>query len=153
GPDQRKRRQVELDRAGSRTFADHDVDLELLERGIEDFLDDRRKAVDLVDEQHVVRLEVGEKRGEIARSLQHRARGLPQVHAQLVGDDVRQSGLAQAWRAKEQDVIERFLALHRRLDENAELRANLLLADVVGERTRTQGALQRFFLRARRRGG
>ena len=48
-------------------FADHDVDLEVLERRIEDLLDDRRQPVDLVDEQHVARLEVGEDRGEVAR--------------------------------------------------------------------------------------
>ena len=35
-------------------FADHDVDLEILERRIEDLLDDRRQPMDLVDEQHVV---------------------------------------------------------------------------------------------------
>jgi len=29
--------------------------------------------VDLVDEQHVVRLEVGEGRGEVARALEHGA--------------------------------------------------------------------------------
>ena len=52
--DQRERRQVELDRARRRALADHDVDLEVLERRIEDLLDDRRQAVDLVDEQHVV---------------------------------------------------------------------------------------------------
>ena len=55
-------------------FADHDVDLVVLERGVEDFLDDRRQAVDLVDEQHIARLEVGEHRGEIAGALEHRAR-------------------------------------------------------------------------------
>ena len=39
--DQRERRQVKLDRARGRTFADHDVDLEILQRRVEDFLDDR----------------------------------------------------------------------------------------------------------------
>ena len=39
--DQRERGQIELDRAGRRPFADHDVDLEVLERRIQDLLDDR----------------------------------------------------------------------------------------------------------------
>ena len=52
--DQREGRQVELDRARRRPLADHDVDLVVLQRRIEDLLDHRREAVDLVDEQHVV---------------------------------------------------------------------------------------------------
>ena len=74
--DQRERRQVELDRARRRAFADHDVDLEILQRRVEDFLDDRAEAVDLVDEQHVVRFEVGQDGGQVAGALEHRAGGL-----------------------------------------------------------------------------
>ena len=50
-------------------LADHDVELEVLHRRVEDFLDDRAQAVDLVDEQHVVRLQVGEQRREVARAV------------------------------------------------------------------------------------
>ena len=114
GADQRERRQVELDRARRRALADHDVDLEVLERRVEDLLDHRREAVDLVDEQHVARLEVGQQRGEIARALEHRARGLAQVDAHLARDDVRERGLAQARRAEQQHVVERFAARRAR---------------------------------------
>ena len=86
--DQGERRQVELDRARGRALADHDVDLEILHRRIQHFLDHRRQAMDLVDEQHVVRLQVGQQRGEIAGALEHRAGGGAQVDAQLVGDHV-----------------------------------------------------------------
>ena len=58
--DQREGLQVELDRARRRAFADHDVDLVVLQRRVEDLLDHRRQAVDLVDEEHVVALEVGQ---------------------------------------------------------------------------------------------
>jgi hypothetical protein len=60
GADQGERRQVELDRTRGGAFADHDVDLIVLHRRIEDLLDHRRQAVDLVHEQHVVRLQVGQ---------------------------------------------------------------------------------------------
>ena len=79
----------------------------VLERRIEDLLDDRRQPVDLVDEEDVVRLEVGEDRGEIAGALEHRPRGLAQVDAHLARDDVRERGLAQAGRPEEQHVVER----------------------------------------------
>ena len=71
--------------------------------------------MDLVDEQHVVRLQVGQQRGQVAGALDHRAGGLAQVDAQLVGDDVRERGLAQARRAEDQHVVERLAALARGL--------------------------------------
>ena len=43
------------------------------------------------------------------------------VTAHLVGDDVRETGLAQTGRAVKQDVIERFAALPRRFDQDAEI--------------------------------
>ena len=56
GADQRERRQVDLHRARRRPRADDEVELEILHRGIEDLLDRRVEAMDLVDEQHVARL-------------------------------------------------------------------------------------------------
>ena len=64
--DQREGRQVDAHRARRRPLADDEVELEVLHRRIEDLLDRRIEAVDLVDEQHVVRLQVGEQRGEVA---------------------------------------------------------------------------------------
>ena len=72
--DQRERRQVDADRARRRPLADHQVELAVLHRRIEDLLDRRRQPVDLVDEQHVARLEVGEDRREVARLARSPAR-------------------------------------------------------------------------------
>ena len=44
--------------------------------------------MDLVDEEDVVLLEVGEDRRQVLGLLEHRARGRAQVDAELVGDDV-----------------------------------------------------------------
>jgi hypothetical protein len=54
-------------------LADHDVDLKVLQRRIEDLFDDRREAVDLVDEQHVARFEIGQDGGQVAGAFEHRA--------------------------------------------------------------------------------
>ena len=78
---QREWRQLELDRAGGRPLPDHDVELEILEGRVKDFLDDRAQAVNLVDKKHVARLQVGQDRREVAGTLQHGAGGLPQVDA------------------------------------------------------------------------
>ena len=106
--------------------------------------------MDLVDEQHVVRLEVGEQGREVTRTLEHRTRGVAQIDAHLLRDDVRQRGLAQAGRAEQQHVIERLVAIARRLDEDGELAADFLLADVLGQDLGPQRALDRLLLR---RGG
>ena len=146
GADQRERRQVDLDRARARALADHDVELEVLERRVEDFLDHRAQAVDLVDEQDVVRLQVGEQRREVARPLEHRPRGLLEADAELVRDDVRERGLAEARRAEDQHVIERLAAVARGRDEDLHLRLHGRLADVVGERLRPHRAVVDLFL-------
>ena len=72
--DQRERLDRHLHRARARALADHDVELEVLHRRIEDLLDRRRQAVDLVDEQDLARLQVRQDAGEVARLLDHRAR-------------------------------------------------------------------------------
>ena len=132
-----------------RPLADHDVELEVLHRRIEDLLDDRAQAMDLVDEQHVVRLQVGQQRREVAGALDHRPGGLAQVHAELVRDDVRERGLAEARRAEDQHVVERLAPVARRLDEDLHLRLDRRLADVVGELLRAHGAVERRFVALR----
>jgi hypothetical protein len=60
------------DRARRRPLAEHQVELVVLQGRVEDLLDTRPEAVDLVDEQDLARLEVGEDRGEVARLLDGR---------------------------------------------------------------------------------
>ena len=98
--DQGEGRQVELDRARRRSLPDHDVELKILQRGIEHFLDDRREAVDLIDEEHIARLQVGQDGREIPGALQHGAGGLAQADAELRGDDVGERRLAETRAAR-----------------------------------------------------
>ncbi len=153
GAHQREGLQVELDAARGRALADHDVDLVVLQRRIEDFLHHRRQAMDLVDEEDVVALEVGQQRGQVLGLFQHRARGLAQVHTEFVGDDVRQRGLAQARRAEQQHVVQRLAALLRRADEDLQLLARLGLAHVLAQALGPQRALHGLFGRGDGRGG
>ena len=150
--DQRERRQRQPHRARRRPLADHEVEREVLERRVEDLGDRRRQAVDLVDEQHAARLEVGEDRGEVAGALEHRPRGHLERHAHLGGDDVRQRRLAEPRRAEQQHVVERLRRRDaRRGDEHAEVGGDLLLADVLGEPPRPQALLEARLGRVARR--
>ena len=65
GSHQGERRDVELDGAGAGPLADEDVDLEILHRRVEDLFHHVIEAVDLIDEENVVFLEVAENRGQI----------------------------------------------------------------------------------------
>ena len=94
--------------------------------------------MDFVDEEHFARLQVRQHRGEIARLLDHRPRGRPDRHAELVGDDVGERRLAEPRRAVEQHVIERFAALLRRGNRDVQVLADAVLADVLVERPRPQ---------------
>ena len=137
-------RSILIERA-ARPLADHDVELEVFQRGVEDFLDDRAQPVDLVDEQDFVRLQVREQRGEIARALEHRSRRLLETHAEFVGDHVRERGLAQTGRTEDQGVVERLAALAGGGDEDFHLRFHRGLAHVIGECLRPHRAVVDFF--------
>jgi hypothetical protein len=63
--------------------------------------------MDLVDEQHVARFEIGQDRRQIAGLGQHGTGGGPEVHAQLARHDLGQGRLAQARRAEQQHVVQR----------------------------------------------
>ena len=144
--DQRERRQADLDRARRRPLADDQVELKILQRRIEDLLDRRRQAVDLVDEEHVALFEIGEQRREIAGLGDDRAGGGAEIDAELARDDLRQRRLAEARRADEEHVVERLLAPARRLDEHLEVGAGLRLADELRQVLRAQRRIGRVVL-------
>src|SRR5262249_346797 len=64
------------------------------------------------------------------------------VHAKLARHDLRQRGLAEARRAHEQHVVERFAPRPCRRDEHAEVGARLLLPDEFVEPLRAQRAFR-----------
>ncbi len=89
--------------------------------------------------KHVPRLEIGELRGEVARLGDDRPGGRAEVDAELARHDLRERGLAEARRADEQHMVERFAPDLRRIDEDLEVLARGLLADEIGERLGPEG--------------
>ena len=69
-------------------LADHDVELVVFERGVEDLFERGLQAVDFVDEKHLAVAQVGEDRGQVAFDLQGGAGSLLEGGAEFVGDDV-----------------------------------------------------------------
>ena len=122
-----------------RALADHDVELEVLHRRVEDLLHRTRQAVDLVDEQHVAVLELGEDGGEVAGPFERRAGRDVQVHAHLGGDD---AGHAWSCRGRAGPASSRWsagwprvLAASSTIDE---VLLQLALADELAEPARPQ---------------
>ena len=136
--DEGERRKVHLHRARHRAFADHDVETEVFHGGVQDLLDGRGETVDLVDEEHVLRLEVRQDAREVARPRDHRSGGETQPGRHLAGHDVRQRRFPEPRRTGEEDVIERLAATARGRQEHREVFADLVLADVLGQRLRPQ---------------
>ena len=94
--------------------------------------------MDLVDEEDVALLQVGEDPGEVAGFFNLRAGGDVEFAAGGAGDDVGESGLAEAGRAGEQDVVEHVAAAGGGLDHQEQAVLDLLLADEFGEDGRAQ---------------
>ena len=111
GTDEGELGQINADGAGGGTLTDDDVQGEILHGGVEDLLHHAGQTVDLVNEEHVTGVEVGQKSRQISLLLDGGTRGHPQIHPHLGGDDPRQGGLTQAGRAVKENVVKRITAL------------------------------------------
>ena len=89
-------------------LADDDVELVVLEGGVELFFEDGLEAVNLVEEEDLALAQVGEDSGEVALDLESGAGGLLEADVKLVGDDGGEGGFAEAGGSEEEDVVEGF---------------------------------------------
>ena len=99
--------------------------------------------MDLVDEQDVAFLEVGEDGGQVPRALDGRTARRADVGPELIGYDLGQRRLAQARGAREQDVVDDVAARLRRLDEDRQRFLDLGLAQIVAQALGAQAAVER----------
>src|SRR5262249_13228042 len=127
--DQREAGEIDAHGPRGRPLADDKIELEVLHCRIEDFLDRWSEPVNLVDEEHVAVLEIGEEGGEVSGLGDDRARGRAEMHAKLTGHDLRERGLPESGWASEQHMVERLAPRARSLDEHLEIGADLGLAD------------------------
>jgi hypothetical protein len=125
---------------------EHDVQREVLHRRVEHLLGGAGQPVHLVDEQHVVLLQVRQDRGEVAGALDGGTGGDAHGDAHLGGDDVGERGLAEAGRAVEEHVVQRLVALLRGLDGDAQVVLQPLLADELAQLSGPEGSIERLFV-------
>ena len=142
GADQGEPGQVEPDAPGRRALADEDVELEVLHGRIEDLLHRAVQPVDLVDEEDVALLEVGEQGGQVARTgpapgPEVIRRPTPISAATMPASEVLPSpgGPANSrWSAG-------WSRLTRRLDDDLEVLGELSLPDELVQGARAQPGL------------
>ena len=89
--------------------------------------------MDLVDEENVAILEIGEEGGEVAGLGDNRAGRGAEADPHFAREDPGERGLAEAGRAEEQHMVERLAAGFRGIYEDAEILARALLADELVE--------------------
>ena len=148
GADEGEGGQVDAYGTGGGAFADDQVELKVLHRGIEDFLDGGLQAMDFVDEKDVARLQVGQDGGEVAGALDDGAGGGAEADAEFAGDDLGEGGLAEAGGAVEQDVVEGLGAGASGFDEDGEVIAGGLLTDEFIEALGAKGGFAEIVLGA-----
>ena len=108
--------------------------------------------MDLVDEEHVAVLEVGEQRGQVAGPGQDRARPVMRSPAPISAATMPASDvLPRPGRAGEEDVVDGLAALAGRLEHDAEVLDQLGLPDELGERTGPEPDLFELLVGVRRR--
>ncbi len=73
GPDERERGEVDAQRLSVRPLSKDDVYLVVLHCRVEDLLNIPAQTVNLIDEEHIVRFEVGQDRSKVTRLLNCRA--------------------------------------------------------------------------------
>ena len=139
---QRELRQVQADRTGGRSATEDDVELEVLHGRVEQLLDRPSQTVDLIDEQHVAPLKIGQDGCDVSASNQGRSRGDAQACTHLAGHDPRQRGLPETRRPGEQDVVDRLAASARGLEDDLQLLSQQVLAHEVGQPLRTDPDLE-----------
>ena len=100
--------------------------------------------MDLVNEKHIVWLKIGQQACQIARLVKHRPRGHLHIHAQLIGDNMRQRCLSQTGRAMQQRMVERFATLGSGLHENTQVVHHLLLTRKTVESIRAKHVFKVF---------
>ena len=144
--DERERREVERQGPRGGALAEDDVEPEVLESRVEDLLRGAVQAMDLVDEEDVAGLERREDRGDVLL-LERRPGDRPEADPELLAHDLRERRLPEPGRAGEQDVVERVRARLRRLERDAQLLLDPLLADEVVEPLRPERLLGLVLLR------
>ncbi len=98
--------------------------------------------MDLIDEEDVAVLQVGQHGGERTLVLDCWTRRGPDIDPHLVRHDVRQRGFAQARWSGDHDVLDRLVPAFGRLDQDLQIRLDRLLPDELAQMAGAKAAVE-----------
>ena len=122
--------QRKVDTARGGTFADDEIEREILHCRVENLLYGTGQAVDLIDKENVALSKIGKQRSQIPFFLDSGTRGDVQIHTHLGGYDPGQRCFAETGRPVEQHMIERVPAQFGGVDVDLHDLLRLLLTDI-----------------------
>ena len=131
GADQREWLEGHVDRAGIDAITEDKVSAEVLHRRVKVFFDRRRQSMDLVDEEDLSRLQVGEVGQEVLGCLEPGAGCHVQRNIQLGWNTGREGCLAESGWAVEEDVPKCFATFAGGVHGNPDTLEDVPLADDV----------------------
>ena len=134
GADQREMIQVKWMNARAGSLADDKIHAKIFHRGIENFFDSGLQAMNFVEKKNFLGSERSENCGEVAFAFEQRTSAGLDGNVQFVGDDLRESGFAEARRAVQQNVIESFAAIASGFEGDGNIFFDALLADIFVKR-------------------
>ena len=109
--------------------------------------------MDLIDEQDVALVEVGQDGGQVTRPLQRRPAGDPEPHLHLGRHDPGQGCFSEARRAGEEKVVGGLAPLAGGAEDDLEVLPQRRLADELGQAAGPQRGLLLLVLRVGRHPG
>jgi len=89
--------------------------------------------MDFIDEENVPLAEIRQSSNEVAGFFEGGAGGAADIHTQFACDELSECGLAEAWRSKEQSVVQRLSASEGCIYIDAQGFLNPVLADEFGQ--------------------
>ena len=101
----------------------------------------------LIHKQHITRLQIGQDRGQITRTLQNRPRRRAKTNAQFTRHNLRERGLPKTRRAMKQNMIHRLSPRPRRTNKNAQILPQTTLPREIIQRLRPQRNLSPILLK------
>src|SRR5580692_2051045 len=119
--------------AGAGALADDEIDAKIFHGGVEDFFNGGLETMNFIEKENFLFFEGGKDGGEIAFAFEERSGAGFDGDGEFVGDNLRESGFAQARRAVKEDVIEGFTTIASGFEGDGDIFFDAFLADVFGE--------------------
>ena len=134
----RKRIQINLNAPCRRAFIYHDINAVILHRRVQVLFHHRRKAVNFIDKQHIIRFQTGKHSRQITRFIKHRTGSNFKTNSQFIRNNIGKCRFSQSRRSMQQYMIQRLSTQAGCLNKDTQIIHHLILPAEIfkGQRTK-----------------